>query len=101
MEKLPLSEAIAQLRESLRYAVLEGKDKDIVFAPKEIELELGITFGTEAKVGGGVKLLAFLDLSAEAKTSDSHQHKIKLKLEVTDKAGKPLKVRSSKLPAGL
>jgi hypothetical protein len=99
--RVPLSEAIDQLRHDLRGAILEGGDKDIVFVPKEIELELVITFATEVKAGGGFKLLAFLDLSTEAKASDSHQHRIKLKLEVSDKDGNSLKVRATTLPRGL
>jgi hypothetical protein len=93
--QIPLSDAIAQLREELRKAVLEGHDQDIVFVPKGIELELGVTFGTEAKTGGGVKLLAFLDLSAEARASRSSEHKLKLSLDVTDRNLKPLKVVST------
>ena len=99
MIQISLSDAISQLRADLRNAILEGAGQDIVFAPKEVELELGITFGTEVKAGGGFKLLAFLDLSTEGKVSNNHQHKIKLKLEVTDKDGKPLKISSSNLPS--
>jgi hypothetical protein len=99
--QIPIADAIQQLRDELREAILEGRDKDIVFTPNGIDLELGITFGTEAKVGGGFKLLAFLDLSAEAKASHESQHKIKLSLSVADKQGKPIKVRSERLPKGL
>jgi hypothetical protein len=99
--QVPLADAIQQLRDELREAILEGRDKDIVFTPNEIELELGINFTTEAKVGGGFKLLAFLDLSAEAKASRESQHKIKLSLAVADRDGQPIKVRSSRVPEGL
>jgi hypothetical protein len=96
-----LSDAIQQLRDELREAILEGRDQDIVFTPNGVDLELGITFGTEAKAGGGFKLLAFLDLSAEAKASRESQHKIKLSLAVADKNGQPIKVRSDAVPKGL
>jgi hypothetical protein len=99
--QVPLADAIQQLRDELREAILEGRDKDIVFTPNGIELELGITFAAEAKVGGGFKLLAFLDLSAEAKAKRESQHKIKLSLAVADKDGKPIKVRSTKVREGL
>jgi hypothetical protein len=99
--QITLSDAIKQLRDELREAILEGKDKDIVFTPNGIELELGLTFGTEAKAGGGVKLFAFLDLSTEAKARRESQHKIKLSLSVADKDGQPIKVRSDKVPEGL
>ena len=99
--QIPLSDAIQQLRDELRVAVLEGKDKDIVFTPNSIDIELAVNFTAEEKVGGGFKLLAFLDLSAEAKAGRESQHKIKLSLSVADKSGKPIKVRSDKVPKGL
>src|SRR4051812_12088845 len=98
---ITLAEAIKQLRDDLRQAVVEGKNQDIIFTPRGIELELAITFGTETKAGGGFKLLTFLDLSAEAKALDNSQHKIKLTLDVTDKDLKPIKVSSDKQPANL
>jgi hypothetical protein len=107
--QIPLSDAIQQLRDELREAILEGKDKDIVFTPNGIDvftpngidIELGVSFSAEAKAGGGFKLLAFLDLSAEAKVNRESQHKIKLSLSVADKNGQPIKVRSDSVPKGL
>ena len=99
--QIPLSDAIQQLRDELREAILEGKDKDIVFTPNGIDIELAVSFGAEAKVGGGFKLLAFLDLSTEAKLDRESQHKIKLSLSVADKNGQPIKVRSESVPKGL
>jgi hypothetical protein len=99
--QIPLADAIQQLRDELREAIVEGKEKDIVFTPDNVELELSITFGMEAKASGGFKLLAFLDLSAEAKASRESQHKIKISLSVADKEGKPIKVRSESVPKGL
>jgi hypothetical protein len=99
--RVTLADAIKQLRDELREAVLESKGQDIVFTPEAIELELGITFDTEVKAGGGFKLLAFLDFSAEAKTGNSNQHRVKLTLKATDDKGTPLKVRSKQLPKGL
>jgi|SRR5215472_8192999 len=99
--QVPLVEAIQQLRDELREAILEGRDKEIIFTPTGIELELGITFTAEAKGGGGFKVLALLDLSAEGRASRESQHKIRLSLQVTDKHGQPIKVRASKVPGGL
>src|SRR5262245_50853157 len=96
-----LAEAIKELRDDLRQAVLDGKGQDIVFTPRGIELELAVTFGTEAKAGGGLKLLTFLDISGEGKRSNSSQHKIKLTLDVADKDGNPIKVSSSGQPTKL
>jgi hypothetical protein len=99
--QIPLSDAIQQLRDELRKAILEGKDQDIIFTPNGIDIELGVSFSAEAKAGGGFKLLAFLDLSAEAKANRESQHKIKLSLSVVDKDGQPLKVRSDAVPRDL
>jgi hypothetical protein len=92
---VPLSEAIVQLREELRKAVLEGDNQDIIFVPEHIELELGLTFEAEAKVGGGFKFFALVDTSAEAKTSRSSDHKVKLILNAMDRQLNPLKVVST------
>jgi Trypsin-co-occurring domain 2 len=99
--QIPLSDAIQQLRDELRKAILEGNDQDIIFTPNGIDIERGVSFSAEAKAGGGFKLLAFLDLSAEAKASRESQHKIKLSLAVADKNGQPLKVRSDAVPQDL
>jgi hypothetical protein len=99
--QIPIADAIQQLRDELRGAILEGRDQDIVFTPNGIELELGVNFSAEAKAGGGFKLLTFLDLSTEAKANRESQHKIKLSLTVADKNGQPIKVRSDVVPNGL
>ena len=99
--QIPLADAIQELRDQLREAILEGKDQDIVFTPSGIDLELAINFTAEAKAGGGIKVLALLDLSADANASRESQHKIKLSLTVADKDGQPIKVRSDKLPKGV
>ncbi len=92
---IPLAQAIQQLREQLRQAVLDGSDQDIVFTPDKIELELAVRFNSEVQVGGGLKLLAFLDVSAEGTASRERQHTLKLSLSVADRDGKPLKVKST------
>jgi|SRR5271165_160259 len=98
---IPLSDAIQELRDELRKAVLEGKDQDIIFTPNSIDIELAVTFATEAKAGGGFKLLTFLDLSTEAKVNRESQHKVKLSLSVANKDGLALKVRSDAVPGDL
>jgi len=97
--QVSLAEAIRQLRDEIRAAVVEADGQDIVFVPQSIDLELSISFTTELKAGGGLKLLALLDLSTEAKQSDSSAHKIKLSLSVGDKDGQPIKVTPKKLPS--
>jgi Trypsin-co-occurring domain 2 len=96
--QIPLSAAIDQLRDELRKAILEGKEKDIVFTPKNIELELAVTFAAEVEGGAGFKLLALLDLSTKAKASDSQSHKIKLEFDVCDRNLRPIKVRDKSVP---
>jgi len=99
--QIPLSDAIQQLRDQLREAILEGKDKDIVFTPNGVDIELAVNFSAEAKAGGGFKVLAFLDLSGEATASRESQHKIRLSLSVADRNGQPIKVRSDAVRKGL
>jgi hypothetical protein len=101
MPQIPLADAIQQLRDELREAILEGKDQDIIFTPNSIDIELGVTFSAEAKASGGFKLLALIDLSGEAKVSRESQHKIKLSLSMADKTGQPIKVRSEAARKGL
>ena len=62
MAQIPLSDAIQQLRDELREAILDGKDQDIVFTPNSIDIELSVNFSVEAKAGGGFKLLPFTSL---------------------------------------
>jgi hypothetical protein len=101
MAQIPLSDAIQQLRDELREAILDGKDQDIVFTPNTIDIELSVNFSVEAKAGGGFKLLAFLDISGEAKTGRESEHKISISLSVADRNGQPIKVRSDAVPKGL
>jgi hypothetical protein len=96
MTQIPLSEALHQIRDELREAIVEAKGQDIVFTPNSIDVELSVKFSVEAKAGGGFKLLAFLDVSTEARTGRESEHKIKLSLSVADKDGNPIKVRSER-----
>lgn len=92
--QIPISEAIQQLRDDLRQAILEGEGQDIVFTPNSVEIELAVKFTVEAKAGGSFKLLALLDMTADAKASRERQHSIKLSLSVADRDGQPIKIRS-------
>jgi Trypsin-co-occurring domain 2 len=93
--QIRLSEAIKQIREELRSAVVEGRGQEVIFQPKTVELEFGVTFEAEASATGGFKILALLDLSTEAKASRSSVHTVKLTLEPLDHDLKPLLVRST------
>jgi len=98
---IKLADAIQQLREQLSEAVQARQNSEIVFTPTSIDLELAVTFTEEAKVGGGFKLLAFLDLSAEAKAGRESQHKIKLTLAVRKRDGSGLDISSTQHTPGL
>jgi|SRR5271154_6658266 len=101
MTQFPLSEAIKQLRDELREAIIEGVNEDIVFTPNSVDIELSVSFRAEAKVDGGFKLLAFLDISGEGSAGRESQHKINISLAVADRNGQPVKVRSDALRKGL
>ena len=98
---IKLADAIQQLREQLSEAVQAGQNQQIVFTPTNIDLELAVTFTEEAKADGGFKLLAFLDLSAEAKVGRESQHKVKLSLAVRKSDGSGLDIRSTQPTADL
>ena len=44
MPQIPLSEAIQQLRDELREAIVEGADKDIVFTPNSVDMTFRSAF---------------------------------------------------------
>ena len=94
-----LSEAIEQLRDELREAILEAQGKDILFVPQEVEVELGVEYEVEAAGKGGFKVLTLLDLSTEAKAGRKSDHKVRLKLSVTDGKLEPIKIRSGQQTA--
>ena len=98
---IKLADAIQQLREQLSEAVQAGQNQGIVFTPTNIDLELAVTFTEEAKAGGGFKLLAFLDLSTEAKVGRESQHKVRLSLAVKKSDGSGLDISSTQPTAGL
>ncbi|GAC1338096.1 MAG: hypothetical protein NVSMB18_03950 [Acetobacteraceae bacterium] len=98
---IKLADAIQQLREQLSEAMQAGQNQNIVFTPASIDLELAITFKEEAQAKGGFKLLAFLDLSAEAKVGRESQHKIKLSLAVKKRDGSGVDISSTQPTKGL
>lgn len=89
-----LSEAIEQLRNELREAILDARGKDILFVPDEIEIELGVEYEVEAGGKGGFKVLTLFEAATEAKVGRKSDHKVKLKLSVKDKDLKPIQIRS-------
>jgi hypothetical protein len=86
--RIGLSQAIAGLRAELSAARREGEGADVRFAVGEIEVELNLEFGWSREVGGGFKLLSFVDLSGKAGATDKTSHKVKIKLTI-DPTGNP------------
>ena len=86
-KSIELTRVITDLRSELEKAIAEGKDKDLRFLLKEIEVDLKCSIKTEAGSGIGAK---FMVLSAGLKDKDTEQyaHTVKLKLKPVDKHGK-------------
>ena len=83
-EKIGLAEVIRNLREELQKAQEAGKDEDIRFKVKEVEVELTVSVEEEEKIGvkGGFSAHFFVLTSHyQANEKDTSLHKIKLTLE--------------------
>jgi hypothetical protein len=93
--RITLSEAIRELRLQLIQAASEAEGTPIRFAPKSIDVELGITFDVEAEASGGFKVFSLIDLSGKAKTGTESTHRVKLTLEPIGRDGKPVLVRDT------
>jgi len=87
MDKIPLSEMLAELRKELLEAKLEGQGSDLKFLIEDIEIELQIATTKEAGIDGGVKFWVY---NAEAKVdiSEARTQKLKLKLKPVGRDGK-------------
>ncbi len=91
MDKIPLSEMLAQLRKDLLQTQEEGKGSDLKFQIEDIEIELQIATTKEAGGGGGVKFWVY---NAEAKVdvSEAKTQTLKLKLKPVGADKKPIEV---------
>ena len=85
---MEVAQAIADLREQIIAAQIQGVEKDIRFTVRSVELEMQLVLTTEAsgeaKIGWGV-----LSLGGGGKASDAVTHKLKLTLDITNAAGAP------------
>ena len=90
MDKIPLSEMLAQLREDLLKTQQEGKGSDLKFQIEDIEIELQLATTKVDGVGGGVKFWVF-NADAKIDTSEARTQKLKLKLKPKTSTG-PLEV---------
>jgi hypothetical protein len=96
---MQVAQAIADLREQIIAARVEGVEKDVKFTVRTVELEMQLVLTTEGsfegKLGWGV-----LSLGGGAKASDALTHKLKLTLDVTSaKSGAPPQI-SDRGPTG-
>jgi hypothetical protein len=89
---IPLADALVQLKDELRKAVLESDKETVVFIPDEIELELSVGFEISADAKAGFKIFAIFDTSVDAGGKRTTEHKVTLKLHMSDKQGAPLKI---------
>jgi hypothetical protein len=83
---IPLAKAIQDLRDELLRAVSEGKNKDLRFKLKPVELELSVGMTAKGGANAGVKFWV-VELGARGDLERAQTHKIKLTLEAIDKAG--------------
>ena len=75
-----VSDAIKQLRTQLEEAQQEGKNKELRFLVRTVELELSIVLKTE-KTGNVEAKAWFLSASGKRSAGDETAHKVKLTLE--------------------
>ncbi|HEX3019619.1 MAG TPA: trypco2 family protein [Chitinispirillaceae bacterium] len=88
-DKIPLSDAIANLREQLQTAMEDGENEKLRFEIQELELEL--TCGVSRGAKGDAKIKFWLiEAGAEGKMSNEVKQKVKLKLKPKAKDGKEI-----------
>ena len=87
-EMVSLSEALANIRDELEKAQVDGKARRVRFVPTSVEVELCVVFSKEAQGQAGVKAWV-LDASGEVKATTESTHKVTLVLEPTGPDGQP------------
>ncbi|NKL79567.1 trypco2 family protein [Rhizobium leguminosarum] len=85
--RIPLAEAINNLRAELLTALTDGKDQPLQFRLRPIELELKLTVTREVGGTGGVKFWV-VNLDAKGTLGDATTHTLKLTLEPVAKDGR-------------
>lgn len=93
--EISLAQAIRELRSQLEQAAKEGRDADLRFVPKAVEVELSLSFTAEREAGGGIKVFSLVDLAGKAKEGKAGIHRIKLTLEPVGRDGKPALIRDT------
>jgi hypothetical protein len=85
--RIPLAQAINDLRAELLVALATGKNEPLQFRLKPVELELKVTVTREGGANAGVKFW-IVDLGAKGTVGDATTHTLKLVLEPVGKDGK-------------
>jgi hypothetical protein len=91
---IPLAKAIQDLRQELLSAVAEGKNKDLRFKLKPIELELNVAMTYKAEGNAGVKFWV-VEIGAKGAVENAQTHKLKLTLEAVGSDGSEYLVRDT------
>lgn len=98
MDKIPLSDMLAQLRQELVHAQWVGEDSSLKFLVEDIEIELQIATTKGADGGGGVQFWVY-NANAKVSASEVNTQKLKLKLKPIGPDKNPLEVSDKdKLP---
>ena len=91
MDKIPLSEMLAQLRKELVQAQWEGEDSNLKFLIEDIEIELQIATTKGADGGGGVQFWVY-NAEAQVDVSEAKPQTLKCKLKPVEMDENPTKL---------
>lgn len=84
--RIPLADAIEDLRAELLRAATAGVGQPLQFRLKPVELEIKLVIKREAEAKGGIKFYV-LDFSGGGKLADETTHTLKLVLEPVGQDG--------------
>lgn len=80
-----LAEAIAQIRDELQRAAVEGSGQPIGFRPSSVELNLEVAFERKAGADAGVRVWV-VSANARGEWREAHTQRITVKLDPFDRA---------------
>jgi hypothetical protein len=85
MERVSLSDALANLRHEVEKTMVAGADSKVKFLVEDVTIEFQLVAATDAKAGGGFKFYLF-NADAELKSNEALTQKLIMKLKVVDSA---------------
>jgi hypothetical protein len=97
MDKIPLSEMLAELREELLEAQVQGEEQALKFRIEDIEIELQVGTTREGKGKGSVKFWVY-NAEAGVGASQAKTQRLKLKLKPEGPKGRFEVSRDRKKP---